>query len=638
MDFFQAQDNARSNTTRLVVLFALAVISLVLMTNLLVMAVLAYFNRHGPITQQGLMEHFDWHLFTMVGIGVIVVILVGSAYKLLQLAAGGKVVAESLGGRLISQNSTDPVHRKILNVVEEMAIASGTPVPPVYVLEEESGINAFAAGYNTGDAVIGVTRGCIEVLSRDELQGVIAHEFSHILNGDMRMNIRLMGILHGILVIGLVGYFILRSTAYSRSSRRDNNVGPILGLGLGLIVIGFAGSFFGNWIKAALSRQREYLADASAVQFTRNTDGIAGALKKIGGMADGSIVDNPAAPEMSHAFFCNGVKSFLTSIFATHPPLAKRIVRLDRHWDGKYTQPKTEEVPEQTTAAETRPQPSNVAAAVVGAGILQAIDNIGQPSDAQLGYASQLLNAIPQNLREAAREPYKARAIIYSLVVNDEAAIRDTQLLHLKNHGDSGVYAETIGLLPYVKRLDRQFHLPLIDIAMGSLRQLSPRQYQLFKQNLQVLIEADHKIDLFEWSLQKIVQHHLDNEFENRSPMARTAKYARLEQLRQECTLVISLLAHVDHAGELVTQQAFEAAAKELGLPGMKMLSEPSLSLTALNDAIDRLAMLKPLAKPIFLKACVACITANDKVSVTETELLRAIANAIDCPMPPIAI
>lgn len=639
MDFFQAQDNARSNTTRLVVLFALAVISLVVMTNLLVMVVLTYLRRHGNINEQGLLAQFDWHLFLMVGIGVIVVILVGSAYKLLQLAAGGKVVAESLGGRLISQNTTDPMHRKILNVVEEMAIASATPVPPVYVLEDEVGINAFAAGLHTGDAVIGVTRGCIEQLNRDELQGVIAHEFSHIINGDMRMNIRLMGILHGILVIGLIGYFILRSTAYSRSSRRDSNVGPILGLGVGLVVIGFAGSFFGNWIKSALSRQREYLADASAVQFTRNTDGIAGALKKIGGMTDGSIVENPSAPEMSHAFFCNGIKSFLSSMFATHPPLAQRILRLDRHWDGKYIRPgKPEETGQVDEATVTPSRAAPATAAIVGAGILQAIDSIGQPSDAHLEKAGSLLQAIPPVLRAAAREPYKARAIIYTLVINDEAEVRDAQLHHLKQHGDNGVYRETITLLPHVRQLERPLRLPLIDIALGSLRQLSPGQYQLFRKNLKILIEADNHIDLFEWSLQKIVHHHLDNEFEKRSPLRRTAKYTRLAQLRQECVLVISLLAHTNHGGALVSQKAFDAAAKILDLPGIRLSEQAGINLASLNTAIDRLGMLTPLAKPQFLKACVACITADGEVSEVETELLRAIADAIDCPIPPVSV
>jgi len=640
MDFFQAQDNARRNTTRLVILFSAAVLTLVVMTNLLVMLVMSYFNRHQLVNEQTLFQHFDWHLFAMVGSAVIVVILVGSAYKLLQLAAGGKVVAESLGGHLISQNTTDPMQRKVLNVVEEMAIASGTPVPPVYIMEDEAGINAFAAGYNTGDAIIAVTRGCVEQLNRDQLQGVIAHEFSHILNGDMRMNIRLIGILHGILVIGLIGYYLLRSASYSRNSRSGNSAGPILGLGLGLMVIGFAGTFFGNWIKASLSRQREFLADASAVQFTRNPAGIAGALKKIGGLSNGSIINNPAAPEMSHAYFSNGVRSFLSSMFATHPPLEQRIRRLDRHWDGKFIAPAMESTATDetsTTPPHVAPTTAAMAAGITAAQVLQSIEDIGRPSEANLGYARQLLLEIPTQLVEAAREPYNARAIIYCLVINQESQVRDAQLLHLKQHGDEGVYQATIRLLPYTQKLARRFRLPLIDIAIGAMRQLSPAQYALFKHNFQILIEADRKIDIFEWVLQKIVYHHLEDEFMDRSPIARTAKYADVRQLRNECTLVFSLLAYQEHTGKTSAVDAFAAATEQLKLDALNLLPEAAISLADLNNAIDKLALLKPLAKPRFLKACVACITADGSISSSETELLRAIANAIDCPMPPLA-
>lgn len=647
MNFFQAQDNARQNTTRLVILFGLAVISLILMTNLLVMAVMSYFNTHGVVSWQKFYDQFDWSLFLMVGVGVTVVVLLGSLYKLIQLAGGGKVVAESLGGHLISRNTTDPVHRKVLNVVEEMAIASGTPVPPVYVLEDEPGINAFAAGYTTGDAVIGVTRGCIEQLNRDQLQGVIAHEFSHILNGDMRMNIRLIGILHGILIIGLIGYYILRSIRYSRGGRRsEKNAGAILGLGLGLMVIGFAGTFFGNLIKASVSRQREFLADASAVQFTRNPDGIADALKKIGGYSDGSVVSNPAAPEMSHAFFCEGVSSFMSSMFATHPPLEDRIRRIEPSWNGKFIQ-SVSEVPAAPTAAPTSPKEetasmagvtSGVAAGLATTQVMQAIDTIGQPSDAHVGYAVKLLQDIPANLKEAAHDSYKARALIYSLVINDDPTARESQLLHLKQNGDQGVYEETVKLVPQTQKLDTRFRLPLIDIAMGTLHQLSLAQYSLFRKNLRALIEADNKIDLFEWSLQKIVHHHMDNEFEKRSPLSRIAKYSSLEQVRDECVLAISLLAYSQHAGPDAAHRAFDAAAEQLSPKDLTILPESAIKLSSLNAAIDKLALLKPLVKPQFLKACVACITSNQNVTSTEIELFRAISNAIDCPMPPLNI
>ena len=275
----------------------------------------------------------------MVAIGVLVLVGGGSLYKIAQLRGGGRVVAEQLGGRLLHPDTTDPHERVLLNVVEEIALASGTPTPPVYLLEEEEGINAFAAGFTPDDAVIGVTRGTLHQLQRAELQGVIAHEFSHILNGDMQLNIRLMGVLHGILLIGILGYFVFRSAMFSSMGRRSDrgNAGiALLALGGGLIVIGSLGTFFGKWIKASVSRQREFLADASAVQFTRDPDGIAGALKRIGGFVSGSAVASPNAPEASHLFFGQALSGGLQSIFATHPPLAERIRRLDPSFDGEF--------------------------------------------------------------------------------------------------------------------------------------------------------------------------------------------------------------------------------------------------------------------------------------------------------------
>ena len=306
MDFFRSQDLARRNTTRMVLLLALAVLTLIAITNLLVMLVFGSLQNGEDGTVS--LARFDWGTFLLIGTGVTLVVLAGSLWKIGQLAGGGKVVAEALGGPLVRRDTTDPELRRALNVVEEMAIASGSPVPPVYLLSDEEGINAFAAGFTTGDAVIGLTRGTIRDLSRDELQGVVAHEFSHILNGDMRLNLRLIGILHGILLIGLIGSRVLRSTSH----RSSKNSGGAAILGLGLMAIGSGGTFFGSLIKASVSRQREFLADASAVQFTRNPFGIAGALKRIGGSTSRLHADQAEA--MSHLYFAEGVRHRFASL------------------------------------------------------------------------------------------------------------------------------------------------------------------------------------------------------------------------------------------------------------------------------------------------------------------------------------
>jgi Zn-dependent protease with chaperone function len=331
MDFFQRQEIARRNTKLLEVYFVLAVIGIILTTYLAFAVFVGYLGlRHHafqPTSEYG----FLWNpkLFLGVSVGTLIVIIGGSVFKTSQLAGGGSAVAEMLGGRPISANTRDPDERKLLNVVEEMAIASGTPIPQVYVLPGEETINAFAAGHSTSDMVVCATHGCLKYLTRDELQGVVGHEFSHILNGDMKLNLRLMGLVFGILCIAMMGRILLDTRG---SSSRDRNPLPLVGLAL--LAIGGLGVFFGKLIKSAVSRQREFLADASSVQFTRNPAGLSSALQKVGGM--GSRIDDPNAEDASHFFFANGLRESFAGIFSTHPRLEDRIRALDPSWDGKF--------------------------------------------------------------------------------------------------------------------------------------------------------------------------------------------------------------------------------------------------------------------------------------------------------------
>ena len=633
MDFFQSQDTARRNTSRLVIFFGLAVISLIVITNLLVMVLFGFLQPSDEgVTLSVIAAQFDWQMFLVIGACVAVVILGGSVYKTLSLSGGGQTVAESLGGRLISQDTTDLHERKTLNVVEEMAIASGTPVPPVYLLDHEEGINAFAAGYSPSDAVIGVTRGTIAYLTRDELQGVIAHEFSHVLHGDMRLNIRLIGILHGILLLGLIGYILLRSSRGGSSK----NAGPILGLGLGLLVIGYTGTFFGNLIKASVSRQREFLADASAVQYTRNKNSIAGALKKIGGYIPGSTLETPEAPTMSHAFFNTGVSSFLQSIFATHPPLDIRIKRVDPNWDGVFV-PVTNEVEEVSATkidGQTDSKATTMKTATAGVIITSAIlDSIGKTGAAQQDYAATLISNIPAEIYQAVHETYGARAVIYALVINSETDMQEKQLQQLREFGDTGIVDLVIRLLEPVKALDIQYRLPLINMALPVLHQLSAEQYQSFKENLMFLIQADKRIDLFEWSLQKIIFHHLDPVFGRANK--HIEKFGSLNTVKKYLDVLISMLVYACVQDKADIDAAFSSAEKQLEIDNLILLPREKINFDTLGVAIDQLAMLKPLLKPRLLKACLAVITQDQQYSPNEIELMRAISDALNCPMPP---
>lgn len=643
MNFFESQERAHKHTTLLIVLFGVAVIALIVMANLLAMVVFGFINSQQLRDSQTFIAQMDWKMFATVGAGVSVVVLVGSLYKMLALSGGGKVVAESLGGQLIPRNTEEPNQRKLLNVVDEMAIASGTPAPPVYLLANEAGINAFAAGFSPRDAVLGITQGAIEQLSRDQLQGVIAHEFSHIFNGDMRLNIRLMGALNGILILGILGYYLMYSASFSGRRRGNGNSGAaILALAVGLMVIGFAGTFFGGLIKAAVSRQREYLADASAVQFTRNPNGIASALKRIGGLKSGSLVRNPGAPEISHAFFAQGVTGFTQWLSSTHPPLASRILRIDPHWDGKF------DVSEPPKPAEDQPQGdgslamkrpdmarnmAGVAAGAAAADALAVMDRVGKPTQESVLYARSLLSELPEVIREAARDPYGARAVIYCLLLDKEPTLREQQLALLRGRADKDVYALMIGLMPQMDALEIRFRLPIIDIAIPALKQLSPRQYPSFKENLVALINMDARVDLFEWSLQQILFRHLDGHFHKLSPA--TARHSDPGQLMREFGIVLSVMAHTGATDQSSAQSAFDASAHALATKGLALLAKDQISISDLDQALGKLDRLAPSAKSRLLTACVISTWHDQRATPAEVELLRAFASVLDCPMPP---
>ena len=640
MNFFESQDTAKRNTGKLFLLFSLAVLSLVVVTNLLAMVAFGLLGEEGSSISSMSSLQFNWQTFLMVGVIVTSIVLIGSLYKINALSGGGARIAEMMNGRLLLTGSGDLGERRVLNVVEEMAIASGTPVPPVYLMEE-AGINAFAAGYSPSDAVIGVTRGTIDTLSRDQLQGVIAHEFSHILHGDMRINIRLIGVLHGILVLGIIGYHLLRGGAHGH---RSKNSGGIIFLGLGLMVVGFVGTFFGNLIKAAVSRQREFLADASAVQFTRNPNGIAEALMQIGNHAERSYLNNPNSAEISHALFEEAKVSPLSRLYATHPSLEKRIAAIMPAWDGSLDLiRKTNPEPEVDKAGETElSKRQKMTAILTGAtGVLvtdAVISQVGNPNANHLLYADEIRKQIPPVFLDAAREPSSARAVIYYLVLTRTDSTRQLQMALLEDGADVGVYQELQTLVTADSKgqsIEPQHRLPLVEIVIASLRQLSSNQYELFKNNFSELIALDKKIDLLEWTLQKIVFHHLDSVFSKQKSHKLGKK--DLKSCQTSISLLLSILAHSNRQKGISTDQAFGCGALKLD---MDLQIEPiaSIDFEALNEALAELILLKPLQKPALLKAFAACVTADQEVEPIEAELMRAIASTIDCPMPPIIV
>jgi Zn-dependent protease with chaperone function len=660
MDFFEYQDQARRTTRRLVIYFALAVALIVMAVYLAAMVGVHY------SMSDGLLEPFQWwnpQILGWAASATLSIILIGSFYKVYMLSDGGEVVARWLGGRLVNSDTTSPEERRLLNVVEEMAIASGTPVPSVFLLDKEEGINAFAAGFTPADAVIGVTKGSMTRLSREELQGVIAHEFSHILNGDMLLNLRLIGVLNGILVIALIGYVVMRGSGRRSGSKKDGG-GAIVLFGLALYIIGYVGVFFGRLIKSAVSRQREYLADASAVQFTRNPGGLAGALKKIGGFVHGSGIQSPRAEEISHLFFSNGItgaKMNLSSgtpvkrkpapqlhsslsFMATHPPLSERVSRIEPSFNGVFpvVDLTPQKIPAETeTEAEAGLAGGTAASKKTAAGSIpilpeQLTQLVGKLDEAHLAYAAVLLSGLPSQLQVNVHEPSSARAVVFALLLSGDSEIRRAQFQILHQSKDPLIAEQTLESSTLIDRCPPEARLPLVDLALPALRNLSPQQYQKFKALVDQMIQADQEIDLFEYTLNHILNRHLAPHFGKLRPQV--VKYRSLGSLGKEISLLLSCLAHTGHQNEEEAELAFKKAAQMLPESPAELLMHRNkeCDLNTLGTSLDRLTLVSSPLKRSLLQACGTCVSHDNQVTIQEGELLRAISDALDCPMPPL--
>jgi Zn-dependent protease with chaperone function len=636
-NFFQQQDSARRKTLQLVVYFVLAILILIALVYALLLVLM--YSDHEPVSW------WQPELLLIAAPGVGLVVGGASAFKVAQLRSGGQAVALMMGGKEVPGTTTDGRQKQLLNVVEEMALAAGVPVPPVYVLEEP-GINAFAAGYAPGDAVVAVSQGCLNYLTRDELQGVVAHEFSHILNGDMRLNIRLIGLIFGIMALSIIGRILMFTSAGRSSGRQDSRGGLVL-VGLGVFVLGLVGALFGRLIMAAVSRQREYLADASAVQFTRNPDGIGGALKKIGGLAEGSRINNPQAAEAGHMFFANAFAGGgLAGMLATHPPLVERIRRLDLQFDGQF--PEVRPVGVDRDEREGRrpgsvppfgmPRLPGLPQMPVLGFADEAASRVGRVDPAEIDCAQALHESMPDVLRVAAQEPFSARALVYALLLDPLAHLRDLQLTRLKAGAEPQDFAETLRLAAPVQTMSDTHRLPMLDLAMPALRQMSPRQHRAFRAQVEVLMTTDQRLSLFEYTLRCVLRRHLDAQF---LPRRQTRPvHSSPHKLANSVATVLALLAwegqpEPDHAA-----RAFDAGMRAYigGDHTHRLPPREECSLAEFDAALQTLNQSVPAIKRRIVVACAACILANQQVTVREAELLRAICDTLDCPLPPLVV
>ncbi len=629
MNFFEHQAAARRSSTRLVVLFALAVLGIVAAVDL---AVLLVFGRGG---QSG-------GVLAFTTLATLAVIALGSLYRIASLRGGGEAVALQVGGVPVPADTTDPHLRRLRNVVEEIAIASGVPMPGLYVLEHESAINAFAAGYSPSDAAIAVTRGAMEKLNRDELQGVVAHEFSHILNGDMRLNIRLIGVLFGILMIGLIGRKILW---YGGGSGRGRGAAAVLAAALVAIVVGSIGLLFGRMIKAGISRTRESLADASAVQFTRQTAGLAGALKKIAGIHEGSrLAARGDAEEVSHMLFGDGVG--FSGLFATHPPILKRIQalepsfrpenleRLQAQWLAAPPDGLDEDVhmglsaPAQPGALPTPAARLNVTPAMVAA-------QVAQPEADDYRRADAIVTAIPDDLRDLARRREAVMPLLLGLLLGGDEAVQARQRSEIAARMGEAMAAEAFARR---ERMAAGLHpmqrLPLAALAFPVLR-LRPRpQLDAFMDTVFAVVNADGQVSLFEYCLGRLLQVQVR---ESLDP-ARYARFGRRKpgNVRQEFATLLAVVAQAGNPGDPAEAQRAYLAGMQRVLPRDHVpYAPPANGVLALDAVWEPLDALDPLAKQVMVEAITAAVSHDGRVSVAEAELLRTLCGVLHCPLPP---
>lgn len=660
MNFYQAQEEARKQSQKLVLLFCLAVFVLVVLTNALFIT-FVWFSDFGNLAgidrvdlsslvwHQALLkiiDNFGWNKVAIVTAILVFVIGVATWSKWAELSKGGHVVAEMLGGKRVDPNTNEPHERRLINVVEEMALASSMAVPPVYVLIHEQGINAFAAGVNSDDAVVAVSQGAIEQLNREQLQGVVAHEFSHIFNGDMRLNVRVVATLHGLTMINETGRVLMSagsrrrgfgmgrgySLGSSRSSNRNGGGQMIIFVaGLALWLLGTVGQFFGQVIKSALSRQREYLADASAVQFTRNPNGIAEALQIIGGYGKHAQIDTPKAHELGHFFFA---AAFNSRVFATHPPIDERIERLLPTWNGQYVDSSAEAEIKRDYFSSA----ANASSATMGfagnsaAGVGSTThprQNTEESSNAPIEFtgSSDRLDASldgsnerPQvddmtALRERVHNSADAQAVYYAFIGHDSVA--------------TGDWLERISPLDLSQQLD------LLRAAIPALKVLSLAEYEYFRRAYLQAISRDNKRSLAEWLGYELFRNTCDRHFG--LAKAFKPKYKTVDSVRDFYRTVLCKFIQMGTQTNTHQLAALDAASKASGidLSGVK-LAEPVASKD-FTQACYELKKAYPLLVPRLLKGLLAAAKADDDYSETEQKLISVLAAIWDLPLPVLA-
>lgn len=660
MDFFEHQDRARQKTGQLIVLFLLGIVATLAAVNLvcflgfwlfyspevtpyaisaeqmpsLLKGLFGERKLQGVLEQDGLLTVWlAWwqsNLNWQVNVGVLSVVLIGTAFRYLELAGGGRRVAEWAGAKPADMTSRDPKVRELINVCEEMAIAAGMPVPELFIMERELNINAFVAGYSPDEAVLVITRGALDTLSRDQLQGVVGHEYSHILNGDMRLNVRLMAMLAGLVMIGQIGRFLISSSFSHRSyhsHRRDSRF-SIASFALGLVLagVGYIGVLIGRMIKAAVSRQREYLADASSVQFTRNPDGLAGALYAIKQRSEGSMLHHRHAEDMSH--FCFGETVALSDRLATHPPVLERIRRISPHFVAKArTRERHTEAPEASVA---RSAPDAFQTALAASGVAAMV---GQVTPDHVSYAQKLYRHIPEQMKNWVHQSAGARAYMYCQVLLGSEESKRQSLLDSLKREDPGVIETLQKMWPYVREMDEQLRLPLVELLIPTLKRLTETDRVILMDRLDRLIHMDGRIDFSEWVIVSLIKLRLHPK--NRAPDRKLL--SNLTKFKGALKILFGVFVNLSQDRNAATK-AYQNVCEQMNIGVDAVPSLDSIGFERLDQALELLDSVSFLWRKVILQGCADIIQADGNVGFREYEALRIVAECMDSPLPVLMI
>lgn len=667
MNFFEHQATARKKSLLLGLLFLIAVALIVISTNLLCYFILS-FTDGSPVA---LKDWFSSRISLSISAAIILTILVGTIHQFINLSKGGSAVADMAKGRKVDLASQDRLEQRFINLVEEMSIASGTMMPELYIMDHEHSINAFVAGYEPTECVLVVTKGALEQLSRDELQGIIGHEFSHILNGDMRINIRLIAILAGILLIGQIGQFLIRSSfdrsRYSHSRRSKHDIGLVF-IGITLVCIGYTGLFMGRVIKAAISRQREFLADAASVQFTRNPEGIASALYRIFDSQEGSLLRvTRHAEDLNHLCFSESVKLHLSGILASHPPLNERISTIDSSYLVRFKARKNATKKRQSTLAqdETFQNTQRSAAQPLAGGALglaphaisqtnsTPLNTIPEPTatespsittskieqttgtvcPAHVDYAVALLAEIPSAIKTLVHTPEGARiAVLHLMLSETPEKLLTTAVSQLSRSAQSSLKSDTHKkTTQLLKAITLRQRTPIFEMAISALRSLSEDHKQDLINDLSIIAKIDNKITFFEFAIITLTKQQLTKSYGRKTK----SKYHSFKDVSNEIALVLRLFALASTDNKQEQQDRFTNAV-QLFSDNIHWEDPIEQNARAISHALHKLRLLSPLLKRPLVDSFIECVMADNKVKTREYELLRLVAVVLDCPMPPL--